>query len=167
MCVCEHIIHIIQLINLLPSFDILGLGFWNGESHQFPGCLYVWVGQCCWLTVVLQSLCPTDQEQVTHPYANQHPTKWFPILWNCARRNFAFYTSSLLEQMFCFQKYTRLHLRLNSNPQGRQQNLSLERNPVDNAEPCFPHDNIVGSYLCGKCLKSNELNVCRKPESIL
>ena len=36
MFVSGYIIHIRQLINLLPSW------FWNGDSHQFPGCHYGW-----------------------------------------------------------------------------------------------------------------------------
>ena len=42
-----------------------GSWFWNGQSHQFPGCQYGWVGQCCWFNVVPQSPCAKDQEQVT------------------------------------------------------------------------------------------------------
>ena len=57
--------------------------------------------------------------------------------------------------------------RLISNPQSRQQSLSLGINPVDNAEPCCPHDNIVGSHLCDECMKSILPNVCRKTDSIL
>ena len=53
------------------------------------------------------------------------------------------------------------------SPQGLQQSLSLGINPVDNAEPCCPHDNIVGNRLCDECMKSILPNVCRKPESIL
>ena len=41
------------------------------------------------------------------------------------------------------------------SPQGRQQNLSLGTNPIVNAEPCFPHENIVCSHLCDVCLGSN------------
>ena len=75
MCVGGHVIHLTQLITLLFSFDMLGLDFWNLELLQFPGGLYVRVGHCRWLNVVLQSLCPKDQGQVTHPYAIQHPEK--------------------------------------------------------------------------------------------
>ena len=57
--------------------------------------------------------------------------------------------------------------RLILSPQGHQQNLSLGINPIDNAEPCYPHDNIVGSRLCDECLKLILPNVSRKPESIL
>ena len=36
------------------------------------------------------------------------------------------------------------------------------RNPIDNGEPCFPHDNIVGDHLCDECKLSNELRVCHR-----
>ena len=58
------------------------------------------------------------------------------------------------------------HLRLILGPQGHQQDLSLGINPVDSAEPCNPHDDIVGGHLCDECTKSNELNVCHKFLSI-
>ena len=64
---------------------------------------------------------------------------------------FASCTSTWLEQMFDFQKYTRL---LISSPQGRQQRLSLGADPIYNAVPCFPHDNSVGIRLCDECKKS-------------
>ena len=38
--------------------------------------------------------------------------------------------------------------KVDLSPHDRQQNLSLGVNPIENAEPCFPHDNIVGSHLC-------------------
>ena len=69
--------------------------------------------------------------------------------------------------MFYFQKYTRHLQRLILSPEDRQQSLSLETNPVCNAVPCFPHDNIVKKRLCDECKKSVSLNVCRMPESIL
>ena len=43
-------------------------------------------------------------------------------------------------------------------PQGRQKNLSLGINPIDNAELCYPHDNVASSHLCDECVKSNELS---------
>ena len=46
--------------------------------------------------------------------------------------------------------------------QDLQQNLSLGTDPIDNAEPCFPHDNTVDSHLCDECTKSNELSFGRK-----
>ena len=75
MCVGGYIIHIIKKNSTfcpLLTFWVLGL---DEESHQFPGCHCGWVGQCCWLNVIPQSLCPEDQQQVTHPYAIQHPEK--------------------------------------------------------------------------------------------
>ena len=54
-----------------------------------------------------------------------------------------------------------------SGPQGRQLSLSLKINQVDNAEPCYPQDNIVGSYLCDEFVKPILPIVCRKPESIV
>ena len=70
----------------------------------------------------------------------------------------------LMGQMFGFRRFSP---RLTSSFQGRQQSLSLGINPVDNAEPCYPHDNIVGSHLCDECKKSILPIVCRLPESIL
>ena len=43
------------------------------------------------------------------------------------------------------------------SPQGRQQNLTLGINSIDNAESCFTHDNNVGSHLRDECMKSTEL----------
>ena len=51
------------------------------------------------------------------------------------------------------------------SPQGRQQNLSLGIDPIDNAEPCYPHDNNVGIHLCDECTKSILPIVCRMPRS--
>ena len=57
--------------------------------------------------------------------------------------------------------------RLTLKPQSRQQSPSLGINPVDNAEPCYPHDNIVGIHLCCECTKPILPIVCHMPESIL
>ena len=65
-------------------------------------------------------------------------------------------------RMFDFQRCTRSHPRLNLSLQGNQKNLSLGLNPIDNAEPCYSRDNLVGSHLCDECMKSNELIVCHK-----
>ena len=63
------------------------------------------------------------------------------------------------------KKKKRLSLKLILSHQGRQQSQSLGINPIDNAEPCCPHDNIVGSHLCDECKKSILLVVCHMPES--
>ena len=80
---------------------------------------------------------------------------------------FASCTTNCWGQMFGFRRYIRLLQRLISSPQGRQQSLSLEINPVDNAEPCYPHDNIVGVHLCDEHKKWILLVVCHMPESML
>ena len=41
------------------------------------------------------------------------------------------------------------------------------KNPVDNAEPCCPHDSIVGIHLCDESMNSILPIVCRMPESVL
>ena len=46
-------------------------------------------------------------------------------------------------RMFDFQRHIRFTLKLSLSPQSRQQNLSLGIIPIDNAEPCYPHDNIA------------------------
>ena len=68
--------------------------------------------------------------------------------------------------MFDFQRYIRFLPKLFLSPQGHQQSLSLGKDPIDNAEPCYPHDNIVGSHLCDECMKSILPTVCHKPLSI-
>ena len=49
-----------------------------------------------------------------------------------------------------------------SSPQGLQQNLSLEIEPIDNAEPCCPRENSVGSHLPDECMKLILPIVCDK-----
>ena len=48
------------------------------------------------------------------------------------------------------------------SPHGHQQNLSLGINPVDNAEPCCPHDNVDGSHISDECMMLILENVCHK-----
>ena len=38
--------------------------------------------------------------------------------------------------------------KLIMSPQDRQQHLALGKNLIVDAEPCYPHDNIVGGHLC-------------------
>ena len=61
--------------------------------------------------------------------------------------------------MFDFQRFSRFSLKRTLSPQGLQQSLSPGAIPIDNAAPCFPHDNIVGCHLCDECMKSNKLDV--------
>ena len=69
--------------------------------------------------------------------------------------------------MFCFQRYTRLLLRLMSSPQGLKQSLRLGLNPIYSAVPSFPHDNLVGNRLCHECKKWILLVVYHISESTL
>ena len=126
----------------------------------------LWLGWTVLLNGEPQSPCPKDQEQVTHPYVVQHPEKLSQTLWNCARQNFASYTSNLQGPMFCFQRSLRLLPKLTLNPQGRQQSLSPGIDPICSAVPCFPHDIFVGNRLCDECTRSILLVVCHMPESI-
>ena len=68
----------------------------------------------------------------------------------------------LMDKGSASKGYVRLHPKLILNPQGRQQRLSLGINPVNNAEPCCPHDNIAGDHLRDECMKSILPNVCHK-----
>ena len=119
---------------------------WSTIDHHL-GFPYVW-GWICLNSFLLRAWLVVWYEQVINPFTVQHPTEWFLIRWNCGILAFVSYTSNLWEQMFDFQRYRRFLPRLILNPQGHQQHLSLGINPVDNAEPCCPHDNIVGSLSC-------------------
>ena len=68
--------------------------------------------------------------------------------------------------MFGFPTYISFHRRFIVNIPNLRQSLSLGMNPIDNAEPCYPQNNIVGSHLCDECKKSNVLSVCHKLLSI-
>ena len=79
--VCQCVRNLHQTIDQLFVFFVSwGLGFWDWASHKFPWCHYGWVGQCCWLNIIPQLLCPKDREQVTQTYAIQHPEKWLRTL---------------------------------------------------------------------------------------
>ena len=68
--------------------------------------------------------------------------------------------SSKLDQMFGIPKY------LIVSPQGRQQNLSLEIDPMDNVVLHFPHENLDGSLSFDECLRCMLPVVCHKLVSI-
>ena len=65
--------------------------------------------------------------------------------------------------MFGFRICIRLTQKQLLSPPSLQQSLSLGINPSDTAEPCYPHDNIVGSHLCDECMKPILPNVCHMP----
>ena len=60
---------------------------------------------------------------------------------------------------------TKVRPKLISSPQGRKQSLSLGINPIDNAVPCVPHDNIDDSHLCDDY--RDQQVVCHMPEPTL
>ena len=80
MCVGGYVIHFTQLVNLLFSCDSLGLGFGIKNCPSFLVACMFGLSFVFWLNVKLQSQCPKDQEQVTHPYVVQHPEKRLQIL---------------------------------------------------------------------------------------
>ena len=106
----------------------------------------------------LPSPHPIDQDQEYRPFANKHPESESV---NCETLTFASCTSNLWEQMCDFSKCMRFNPKLIQSLQGRQQNLSLQTNPVGSAEPCCPHDNIVSTHSCYECRKSSEASVLR------
>ena len=65
--------------------------------------------------------------------------------------------------MFDFQRHRKNHSEVDfESSRSPAANLNLGKNQIDNAEPCFPHDNIAGSHLCAILPV-----VCHMPESIL
>ena len=104
---------------------------------------------------ILFSPHPTEKKkQEYHPFANQHPEK-NQILWNCETLTCPSCTSNLREQNVRLpRKNMRFSLMLISNLQSIQQNLSLGRNPIDSAELCCPHDNMVCDQSCDECKAS-------------
>ena len=109
---------------------------------------------------------PRDRGHEYHPCANQHPT----IVWHCETPKLVSDILKLEERICDFRRYTEFTLRLISRLQGRQQSLSLGKNPMDNAVPCFPHDNIDGNHssnlnpaskeMISDCVKMCEIEVC-------
>ena len=110
--------------------------------------------------VPLLSPHPMDQEQGFHPFAKLHPKKQLPILWNCETLTIASSISNLWEQMFDFRRYIKCLPKLMLSFQDLRQNLSLETVPIDNAEPYYPHDNMVEDHSCDECtLVSDRANL--------
>ena len=120
---------------------------------------------CCLSNATLLSPHPVNQEQGVRPFANQHTTKWFPILQNWGILTFASCTSIQLigDKMLGFPKYIRLSPRLISSPQSRQQIQSLGIYPIRQCWAVLPTwQYIVGSHLCDECMKLILPNVCHK-----
>ena len=128
-----------------------------GSANSF--LLLVWL--VFWhrsMNVTFLSPHPINQEPIIHLFAIQHPTKRFLTLQNCGILTFVSCTPSWWGRMFDFRRYIRCSPKLIFDPS----KSPAKSDPIDNAEPCYPHDNTVGSQLCDECLKSNELSVCHK-----
>ena len=120
------------------------------------------VSQCFlgWCACVLRRMYHVYHHirKISARSANQQPEKQLRILWNCETTKFASCTSNLWEQMFNFRRYIGFSPKLI---------LSLERDPIDNAELYYPHDNIVGNHSSHECMKSHVLSVCHELLTIL
>ena len=91
ICVRGDVVHMRQLINISVPF-LFGFGFVipRTVSCWWVGWLVFWY---CSMNVTPLSPHPINQDQVVHPFAIQHPTKEFPILWNCGILTFVSFTS--------------------------------------------------------------------------
>ena len=92
----------------------------------------------------------------------------FQILSNCAKRQFASFTSNLLEQMYDFRRCTMFLQKWISN----LQDLPRSQRSWKQSQSALPssishHDNIVCIHLCDEYMKSVDSGVCHKPWSIL
>ena len=150
----------------LPSFLNLTFDVFAADSRN-SSTLPSFAEFFWWMNVILRSPHPTSQEQEYRPFANQHPVILSLILWNCETLMLASCTSNWWEQMFDFREYIRFSLKLILNLPGVPQNLRLEVDPVDNAEPCCSHDKIVCRHVCDECKKSNLPSVFHKLLSTL
>ena len=104
--------------------------------------------------VTLLSPHPRNQEQVIHPFATQHPNEMISDSVELWDTHVCFLHIQLIRTNVRLPKIHKILPKLILTPQGRQQNLSLGINPIDNAGPCYPHDSIVGGHLCDECMKS-------------
>ena len=156
------VIHIRQLINFsvtvsfrfgvgVGALDFTRARLWIIDlffSTVIPLCLM----GVLWRMQYFYHHIPSDREQGFHPFAIQHPKK----------KNFRFCRNVTHWCLFLAHptygnkcstsgKYTRFPSRLIWSLHGRPQSLSLGINPIDNAEPCFLHDNIVCGHSCDDC----------------
>ena len=136
--------------------------WWNGllSRTSLLGLVY-FVLQCCVLIVTLQLPCPKDREQAVHPCAIQFPKKWFQTLQTCGILTFVSCTSNWWWQMFGFREYIKSSPEVDfESSRSPAKSESWKKKTVDNAEPWYPHDIIVGIRLCDECMKSILPVVC-------
>ena len=51
-------------------------------------------------------------------------------------------------------KTHKIHLEVDFESSRSPAKSESWKNPINNAEPCFPHDNIVSSLSCDECMKA-------------
>ena len=110
---------------------------------------------------------PRDRERGCRPCVDLNLKKQLQIQQNCVRLKLVSDTSHVLERMFDLRRFTRFSPKLISSLQSRQRSLGLGTIPLDNAEPCFPHGNIVCDHMRDQCKRSNAPSVCHKLWSIV
>ena len=147
MCVCGNVVHMRTLINV-SVFLLLGFGcdsFRDLAEGLVFGDLVLFDQRNTSITTSHKS--KAGNPSIYSPASNEIISDSVE-LWDtdvCFLHNQAMDTNVRLPNT---QKIPLPKLIL--NPQSPQQNLSLGINPIDNAEPCYPHDNIVSSHSCGE-----------------
>ena len=124
---------------------------WSPVSHQFPGTDLIGL-----LVLFVDSITTFQRSRASSPSIRSPASnEMIPDSVQLWDTDVCFLHIQLMGTNVRLPKYIVLTPKLILNPQGRQQSLSLGINPVDNAEPCYPHDNIVGSHLCDELCEIN------------
>ena len=125
------------LRNRFPC-DLISLGFGSVKSE------------------ILQSPSPKDRQREFHA-----SREIILASVNCVKLKDVSYTSNLLEQMYDFQKCTRLLVMLILSLPDLQQNQSPETILIYLVVLCFPHNSIVGIHKCDDFERSKAWEVKR------
>ena len=171
MCVGGYIIHVWQLLNLSLSLFRLcfGLVFFLMEGSPVPH-KSPWASLPC-LAVLFAVLFVERNTSITTSQGSKAGT---PFIRSPASKEMISDSVELWDTDICFLhiQLTGTNVRLPKIHKTPPVDFESSRSPPksessDNAEPCYPHDNIVGIHLCDECMKSILQIVCRMPESIL
>ena len=142
MCVCAYIIHTRQLLNLLPSVDILGLGFGMENRTSFLDAIMVGLDKVVGL------------ERSTSITMSQRSRASNPSKRNPASREIISDSVELCETELCFLhiQLTGTHVllpRIHRTPP--EVDFESSRSPAKSGSwnrpnlqccACFPHDNL-------------------------
>ena len=134
---------------------------WSPVPHKSPWAS-LHVLHFCLLNVTLQVPCPRDREQAVHSFMSNPASKEMISdsveLWDTdvGFLHIQLMVTDTLPEFFFFF----------STLQGCQQSLSLGINPIENAQLCCPHDNIIRIHFCDESVQSILPIVCRLRESI-